>query len=68
LSFSFLEDFDFAFAVVLRSCCNRHAMAIVQGLVHFSAHPQMMQQHRQLSRRGHDGSLLSVSSTALGQF
>jgi len=28
----------------------------------------MMQQHRQLSGRGHNGSLLTVSSTTLGQF
>ena len=34
--------------------------AVVQRLVHFSAHPQVMQQHRQLSRGRHDGSLLAV--------
>jgi hypothetical protein len=33
-------------------CCHRHCflLAIVQRFVRFSAHPQMMQQHRQLSR------------------
>ena len=36
--------------------------AVVQRIVYFSAHPQMMQQHRQLSRSRHDGSLLAVSS------
>src|SRR6202795_461593 len=41
--------------------------AVVQRFVHFSAHPQVMQQHRQLSRGRHDGSLLPASSTTLGQ-
>jgi hypothetical protein len=40
----------------------------VQRFVDFSAHPQMMQQHRQLSRRRNDGSLLAALSPALGQF
>ena len=61
------NDFGFAFAF-LRGCRNRHAAAIVQRLVYFSTHPQMMQQHRQLSCRGDNGSLLPVSSTALRQF
>ena len=46
----------------LRGCRNRQSAAVMEWLVHFSAHPQMMQQHRQLSCRGHDGLLLSVSS------
>ena len=54
--------------LVLRGCCHRYSAAVVQGLVHFSAHPQVMQQHRQLSCRGHDRPLLSVSSTTLRQF
>ena len=43
------------------------AAAVVQRFVHFSAHPQVMQQHRQLSRGRHDGSLLAVSSATFGQ-
>src|SRR5579864_7978032 len=39
----------------------------MQRFVHFSAHPQTMQQYRQLSRRGDDGSFLAALSTALGQ-
>ena len=62
------NDFDFAFAVGLRSCRQCHSVAVVQGLVHFSAHPQVMQQHRQLSCRSHDRSLLSVSSATLASF
>ena len=65
---TFWNDFDFAFAVGLRSCRQCHSVAVVQGLVHFSAHPQVMQQHRQLSCRSHDRSLLSVSSATLRQF
>jgi hypothetical protein len=53
---------------VLRSGRNCRWAAVVQGLVHFSAHPQMMQQYRQLSCRDHDGSLLAVSSATLDQF
>jgi hypothetical protein len=69
LSFLFLEDFDFVLPFCsLRSCRNRQSAAIVQRLVYFSGHPQVMQQHRQFSCRGHDGSLLAVSSTALRQF
>ena len=40
----------------------------MQRFVHFSAHPQMMQQHRQLSRGRHDGSLLAVPPSTFGQF
>src|SRR6201981_2743666 len=35
---------------VLRGCCDGGWLAIVQRFVHLSAHPQMMQQHCQLSR------------------
>jgi len=57
LSFLFLGTVLF-----LRGCgCCRWA-AVVQRFVYFSARPQMMQQHRQLSRSRHDGSLLAVSS------
>src|SRR5262249_60446222 len=51
----------------LRRCRNGHSAAVVQRFVHFSAHPEMMQQYGQLSGRGHDGSLLAVSSTTLSQ-
>src|SRR5580704_8902436 len=44
----------------LRSCGYARSAAVVQRFVHFSAHPQVMQQHRQLSRGRHDGSLLPV--------
>jgi hypothetical protein len=62
--FSSWNDFDFVF--VLRGC-HGYAIAIVQGFVRFSAHPQMMQQHRQFSCRRNNGSLLPASSTALRQ-
>jgi hypothetical protein len=39
----------------------------VQRFVRFSAHPEVMQQHRQLSRRGHDGSLLSTLASPFRQ-
>src|SRR5512141_1428450 len=66
--FPFWNDFDFGLAVLfLRGCRNCHSVAVVQWLVHLSAHPQVMQQHRQLSCRGYDGSLLAVPSTTLGQ-
>src|SRR5206468_3460478 len=32
----------------LGGCGHGHSTAVVQWLVHFSAHPQVMQQHRQL--------------------
>src|SRR5712671_2827774 len=55
---------------VLTLCRRRHRslVAIAQGFVDFSAHPQTMQQDRQLSRRSNHGSLLSVLPAALGQF
>ncbi len=53
---------------VLRGGRNLHSATVVQRFVHFSAHPQVMQQHRQLSRRRNDRSFLPVPSTALGQF
>jgi hypothetical protein len=66
--FSSWNDFDSGFAVLfLRSYRNCHSVAIVQWRVHFSAHPQVMQQHCQLSCRGHDGSLLAVPSATLRQ-
>jgi hypothetical protein len=68
LFFPSWSDFDFVLPLLLRSCRHWHSIAVVQGLVHFSAHPQMMQQHRQLSGRSHNRSLLCVSSTTLGQF
>jgi hypothetical protein len=68
LSFSSWNDFDFGLAVLfLRGCRNCHSVAVVQWLVHLSAHPQVMQHHRQFSCRGYDGSLLAVPSATLGQ-
>jgi hypothetical protein len=52
---------------VLRGCRHGYAVAVVQGFVDFSAHPQVMQQYCQLSGRGNDRSFLAVSSTTLGQ-
>src|SRR5947209_4238168 len=50
------------------SCgCDRHSAAVVQGVVHLAAHPQVMQQHGELSGRGNDGPLLPTFSAALGQ-
>jgi hypothetical protein len=40
-------------------------LAIAQWFVHFSAYPQPMQQYRQLSSHGHDGSLLGIFSSSL---
>src|SRR5580700_9420679 len=53
--------------VFLRGCCYCRFPAVVQRFVHISAHPQVMQQHGQLSRGGHDGSLLAVSAATRGQ-
>ena len=55
--------------MVLLLCGRRHRYpgAVPQWLVYFTAHPQVMQQHRQLSCRGHDGSFLRIPSSALGQ-
>jgi hypothetical protein len=47
--------------------CGHRGLALVQWFVNFSAGPEMMQQHRQLACGGDNGSLFSVSSTALGQ-
>jgi hypothetical protein len=52
---------------LLRSCGYCGGVAVVQRFVYFSAYPQVMQQHRQLSRGRHDGSLLPASSATLGQ-
>ncbi len=49
--------------VFLRGRCYCRSAAVVQRFVHISAHPQVMQQHGQLSRGRHDGSLLAVSPT-----
>jgi hypothetical protein len=64
LSFLFLERFCLFFVFDLRGCCNCNSAVVVQGLIHFSAHPQVMQQHCQLSCRGHDGPLLAASSSS----
>ena len=67
LSFPFLERLIFVLSFVL--CCCRHcrSAAVVQRFVRFSAHPQVMQQHRQLSGGRDDGSLLPALAAALGQ-
>jgi len=39
---------------------------MAQWLVHFSAHPQPMQEYRQLAGGGNDGSFLSSLATAFG--
>ena len=51
----------------LRGRQHRRVLAVVQGFVHFSAYPEVMQQHRQLSGSRNDGSLLSVSSSSFRQ-
>src|SRR6266481_1974145 len=53
----------------LTLCCRRQRcrVAVAQRFVHFSAHPQPMQQDRQLSRRSNDRSFLPVLSATLGQ-
>src|SRR5271169_4324749 len=40
-------------------------LTIAQWLVHLSAYPQPMQQYRQLSSHGHDGSLLGIFPSSL---
>src|ERR1041385_313181 len=45
----------------LRSCRRCHSAAVVQWFVDFSAHPQVMQQHGQLSGRRDNGPLLAAS-------
>ena len=61
LAFPFLGRFGL--------CCRRHRalLAVVQRFVCFSAHPQVMQQHRELSRGCDDGSLLATLAAALSQ-
>ena len=48
-------------------CCEHHrpALAVVQRFIHFSAYPQVMQQHRQLSGRRDDRPFLSVPASTL---
>src|SRR5580700_3332775 len=53
--------------LVLCGCRHGRPVAVVQRFIHFSAHPQMMQQHRQLSSCRNNGSLLPVPSTAFRQ-
>src|SRR5580765_7198119 len=66
--FSSWNDFYFVFVVsFLSTDRNCYSAAIVQWFVHYSTHPQVMQQHCQLSCRGHDGSFLAIPPTALGQ-
>ena len=53
---------------ILTLCRRRqHDTAVTQRFVHFSTHPQPMQQHRKLSCRRNHGSLLPTLSAALGQ-
>jgi hypothetical protein len=62
--------FDFPFPeMFLFLCCYRQRtlLAVAQRFVHFSAYPQTMQQDRQLSCRGDDGSFLPVLPAPLGQ-
>ena len=63
--------FDFPFAeMFLFLGCDRQRtlLAVVQWFVRFSAHPQVMQQHRELSCGGNDGSTLAALSAPFGQF
>src|SRR6266404_9531091 len=45
--------------------CPHRFLAIAQWFVHLSAYPQPLQQDRQLSSHGHDGSLLGIFSSSL---
>src|ERR1039457_897250 len=57
--FSSWNGFDFCFVFVfLRGCRHGRSAAVVQWFVRFSAPPQVMQQHRELSCGGDDRSLL----------
>src|SRR5205814_2807823 len=49
---------------LVRSGCGP---AVAQRFVHFSAHPQPVQQHRQLPRHRHDRPLLGILAAALVQ-
>ena len=54
---------------ILTLCCRRHRrrVTVAQRFVHFSAHPQAMQQHRELSRGRNHGSFLPILPATLGQ-
>ena len=45
--------------------CPHRLLTIAQWFVHLSAHPQPMQQYRQLSSHCHYGSLLGIFSSSL---
>jgi hypothetical protein len=45
LPISSWTDFDFVCCLVLRGGGDWHSAAVVQGLIHFAAHPQVMQQY-----------------------
>jgi hypothetical protein len=51
----------------LRRCSFFLAM-IPQRFVYFSAHPQLVQQHRQLSGHRHHSAFLGIAASPLGQF
>jgi DNA polymerase-4 len=52
-------------SISVEDCRHCRSAAVVQRFIHFSAHPQVMQQHRQLSRSRHDRSFLPVLPAAL---
>ena len=58
--------FSFPKKVFLSCCRDCHSLAVMQRFVHLSAHPQVMQEYRQLSCRSNDGSLLPALATTLG--
>ena len=57
----------FVLSFVLCRCRQCGSAAVVQRCVRFPAHPQVMQQHRQLSCGGDDRSLLPALPAAFGQ-
>jgi hypothetical protein len=62
--FSFRRKCLSVFGLVLR-CRHHPAIAVVQRFIHFSTHPQVMQQHRQLSCRRDDAPNTSLSAFAV---
>ena len=49
------------------SHCAHRFLAIAQWFVHLSAHPQPMQEYRQLSRYGNHRSFLGIFPSSLGK-
>jgi hypothetical protein len=47
-------------------CASNQLATVAERIIIFAAHPQLVQQHRQLSRHRHDGSLLGTLAASFG--